>query len=108
MNNVEYDIRHRGDHFFIEIRDEDRPNSEVLVVPVADPTQTKVPLLRGAAAQLLAEACTLATNLLHCVQSVTNLSLFGSVTRQILLPPPLLLLLQLLLTQEPANVLLGS
>ena len=60
VNNVEYDIRHRGDHFFIEIRDEDRPNSEVLVVPVADPTQTKVPLLRGAAAQLLAEACTLA------------------------------------------------
>lgn len=42
VNNVEYDIRHRGDHFFIEIRDEDRPNSEVLVVPVSDPTQTKV------------------------------------------------------------------
>jgi len=56
VNNVEYDIRHRGDHFFIEIRDEDRPNSEVLVVPVSDPTQTKVTLLkcRGTAAQLLA------------------------------------------------------
>lgn len=43
MNNVEYDVRHRGDHFFIEIRDQDRPNSEVLVAPVSDPTQTKVP-----------------------------------------------------------------
>ena len=62
VNNVEYDIRHRGDHFFVEIRDKDRPNSEVLVVPVADPTQTKVPLprSRGTAAGLLAEACMLA------------------------------------------------
>lgn len=42
VNNVEYDVKHRGDHFFIEIRDEDRPNSEVLVAPVSDPTQTKV------------------------------------------------------------------
>ena len=42
MNNVEYDVKHRGDHFFIEIRDDDRPNSEVLVAPVSDPTQTKV------------------------------------------------------------------
>ncbi len=62
VNNVEYDIRHRGDHFFIEIRDEDRPNSEVLVVPVADPTQTKVLLCkcRSTAAHLLAVACMLA------------------------------------------------
>lgn len=42
-NEVEYDIKHRGDHFFIEIRDSDRPNSEILVAPVSDPTQTKVP-----------------------------------------------------------------
>ena len=42
MNNVEYDVKHRGDHFFIEIRDDARPNSEVLVAPVSDPTQTKV------------------------------------------------------------------
>ena len=41
-NGVEYDIKHRGDHFFIEIRDSDRPNSEVLVAPVSNPTQTKV------------------------------------------------------------------
>lgn len=41
-NGVEYDIKHRGDHFFIEIRDSDRPNSEVLVAPVANPTQNKV------------------------------------------------------------------
>ena len=42
VNDVEYDVKHRGDHFFIEIRDKDRPNSEVLVAPVADPTNTKV------------------------------------------------------------------
>ena len=42
VNDVEYDVKHRGDHFFIEIRDKDRPNSEVLVAPVADPTSTKV------------------------------------------------------------------
>lgn len=85
VNNVEYDVRHRGDHFFVEIRDEDRPNSEVLVVPVADPTQTKVLLLigRGTAAQLLKEACMLAglhglprcmQKLLGCLHLVTNWS----------------------------------
>ena len=42
VNDVEYDVKHRGDHFFIEIRDKDRPNSEVLVAPVSDPTKTKV------------------------------------------------------------------
>ena len=42
VNDVEYDVKHRGDHFFIEIRDKDRPNSEVLVAPVSDPTHTKV------------------------------------------------------------------
>lgn len=41
VNDVEYSVKHRGDHFFIEIRDKDRPNSEVLVAPVADPTHTK-------------------------------------------------------------------
>ncbi|KAL3150392.1 hypothetical protein ABBQ32_000231 [Trebouxia sp. C0010 RCD-2024] len=41
-NGVEYDIKHRGDHFFVEIRDTDRPNSEILVAPVSNPTQTKV------------------------------------------------------------------
>ena len=41
-NGIEYDVRHRGDHFFIEIRDEDRPNSEVLIAPVADPTNAQV------------------------------------------------------------------
>jgi len=73
VNNVEYDIRHRGDHFFIEIRDEDRPNSEVLVMPVSDPTQTKVPLLkcRGTAAQSHAEVCMLAGlhGLPRCIQN---------------------------------------
>ena len=47
-NGVEYDIKHRGDHFFIEIRDSERPNSEVLVAPVSNPTQTQVNwMLRG-------------------------------------------------------------
>ena len=41
-NDVEYDVDHRGDHFFITLRDESRPNSELLVAPVADPTQTTV------------------------------------------------------------------
>ena len=41
-NGIEYDVRHRGDHFFIEIRDENRPNSEVLVAPVADPKNAQV------------------------------------------------------------------
>ena len=44
QSEVEYDIKHRGDHFFIEIRDSDRPNSEILVAPVSDPTQTQVSL----------------------------------------------------------------
>lgn len=42
VNDVEYDVKHRGDHFIIEIRDANRPNSEVLVAPVADPSNTKV------------------------------------------------------------------
>ena len=42
VNDVEYDVKHRGDHFIIEIRDANRPNSEVLVAPVADPSHTKV------------------------------------------------------------------
>ncbi len=80
VNNVEYDIRHRGDHFFIEIRDEDRPNSEVLVVPVSDPTQTKVLLCkcRGTAAQFCSSMYAskaawpawVCTDLIHCLQLV--------------------------------------
>ena len=40
--NVEYNVCHRQDHIFITIRDEQRPNSELLVAPLSDPTQTKV------------------------------------------------------------------
>lgn len=36
-NEVEYSVSHRGDSFFITIRDEARPNSELLVAPQADP-----------------------------------------------------------------------
>lgn len=42
VNDVEYEVDHRGSHFFITLRDEKRPNSELLVAPVVDPTQTTV------------------------------------------------------------------
>ena len=41
QQDVEYSAAHRGDHFIITIRDDKRPNSEVLVAPMADPTKTK-------------------------------------------------------------------
>ncbi|CAL8468613.1 g8153 [Coccomyxa elongata] len=41
-SDVEYDMSHRGDHLFILLRDAERQNSELLVAPVADPTNTKV------------------------------------------------------------------
>lgn len=44
VNAVEYEVRHRGDHFFIEIRDDERPNSEVLVASVSDLNKTQVVL----------------------------------------------------------------
>ena len=40
--DVEYDISHRGDHLFLLLRDPERPNSELLVAPVSDPTNTTV------------------------------------------------------------------
>ena len=42
VNDVEYEVDHRIDHFFITLRDERRPNSELLVAPVADPSDTTV------------------------------------------------------------------
>lgn len=45
VNDVEYDVDHRRDHFFITLRDEKRPNSELFVAPVADPTNTTVRLM---------------------------------------------------------------
>ena len=42
VNDVEYGVEHRGDHLFVLIRDQARPNQELLVAPVADPTATKV------------------------------------------------------------------
>ena len=49
-NDVEYGVEHRGDHFFVLIRDKARPNQELLVAPVSDPTATKVRGSCGAAA----------------------------------------------------------
>ncbi|KAK9810609.1 hypothetical protein WJX73_004170 [Symbiochloris irregularis] len=43
--NVEYDAYHRNGHVFLVVRDEQRPNSELLVAPLDRPTDTKV-LLR--------------------------------------------------------------
>ena len=37
-NDQEYDAVDRSDHFFLTVRDEARPNSELLVAPVADPS----------------------------------------------------------------------
>lgn len=39
---VEYDVRHRGDHLFIMLRDKDAPNSRLLVAPMSDPSKTTV------------------------------------------------------------------
>ena len=38
---VEYSAEHRGDHFFITLRDEAHPNSQLLVALVSDPSDTK-------------------------------------------------------------------
>ena len=40
--DVEYEVAHRGDHLFILLRDPERPNSELLVAPISDPTKTTV------------------------------------------------------------------
>ena len=45
QTDVEYEIAHRGDHLFILLRDPERPNSELLVAPIADPTKTTVSCL---------------------------------------------------------------
>ncbi|PSC70317.1 Protease 2 [Micractinium conductrix] len=44
QNETEYSVEDRGDHLFITVRDQERPNSELLVAPIADPTATKVML----------------------------------------------------------------
>jgi len=41
-NDVEYDVDHRGSHFYITLRDKARPNSEVLISPVSSPGDTQV------------------------------------------------------------------
>ena len=47
MVQVEYSAEHRGDHFFITLRDEAHPNSQLLVAPVSQPSDTKASPLRG-------------------------------------------------------------
>jgi oligopeptidase B len=42
QTDVEYDVSHRGDELFILLRDKQRQNSELLVAPVADPSNTRV------------------------------------------------------------------
>lgn len=41
---MEYSAEHRGDHFFITLRDKAHPNSQLLVAPMADPAKTTVRL----------------------------------------------------------------
>ncbi len=52
VSNTEYDISHRGADLFILLRDEGRPNSELLVAPASDPTSTMVHLPLPAARQM--------------------------------------------------------
>lgn len=40
--DVEAEVSHRGDHLFILLRDAARPNSELLVAPVSNPSASKV------------------------------------------------------------------
>ena len=42
QTDVEYEVAHRGDHIFVLLRDPERPNSELLVAPISDPTKTTV------------------------------------------------------------------
>ncbi|EFN56398.1 hypothetical protein CHLNCDRAFT_144964 [Chlorella variabilis] len=51
-SEVEYSVEDRGNHFFITIRDQERPNSELLVAPMADPTATQVLLPHREAVKL--------------------------------------------------------
>lgn len=41
QNNVEYSVDDRGDEFIITIRDSSRPNSEVLVAPMSNPSASQ-------------------------------------------------------------------
>lgn len=83
QNGVEYDVRHRGDHFLIEIRDEDRPNSEVLVAPVTDPTNAQVCcccMLQG----LISRVCTSAY--LHALANVIIRSCAAQFKQPVIIP----------------------
>ena len=42
MQDVEYNVAHRNDHFFITLRDQERPNSELRVAPLDRPTDQLV------------------------------------------------------------------
>jgi len=42
VNDVEYDVTHRGSSFYITLRDKERPNSELLVSSVEAPATTAV------------------------------------------------------------------
>ena len=53
---VEYSAEHRGDHFFITLRDEAHPNSQLLVAPVSQPSDTKASMLTLAAEAALPSA----------------------------------------------------
>ncbi len=40
--DVEYSVSHRGQHFYITYRDASKPNSELRVAPMSDPTKHQV------------------------------------------------------------------
>jgi len=56
--DVEYSVSHRSGHFFITLRDRERPNSELRIAPVEDPKQqlvsaSVVPVCRCIASSML-------------------------------------------------------
>jgi oligopeptidase B len=42
QQDVEYSASHRGAHLYMVVREKDKPNSELRVAPVEDPTAQQV------------------------------------------------------------------
>lgn len=42
LQDVEYSVGHRGKHFYITLRDSERPNSELRLAPMDTPEQQTV------------------------------------------------------------------
>lgn len=71
QTDVEYEVAHRGDHLFILLRDPERPNSELLVAPIADPTKTTVSCL-SCCTEADALACSIDPGFVRCCSRTTS------------------------------------